>query len=360
VKRGAVLRAELDAADTLAELSALRLRLLAYRKEYLSVETIADFYGDAINTRTSERLAGYLRACDFLAARSMNVILAPLGKKGPPVLTYVDRGAGASILKAGLKLWDGRSSSPVAAIKIVRHNLQRPTSLLHETGHQIAAILGWNEELAAALHNALRPRSPELAALWSSWASEIAGDAFAFGHTGFASLAALHDVLATDTATVLGIVPYDPHPVSYLRVLLGRELCRRFFGSGVWDPLARAWVATHSLQATGASEAAVLEGSKELLPLIVDVVFEKRFPAFGGKALSDLLDPTRVRPDALAALELDAGKALYTSSHWLETECIRLLALTGYRAATEPARVQQILKAQEDWMLRLGGVAMAA
>ena len=124
----------------------------------------------------------------------MQALLQPLGKPTPYVLTYVEKGVGASILKAGLRLWDGNISS-VAAIKVTQHNLFRPTAILHETGHQIAHILNWNTELAAALNN-LNNHPEVVRAVLASWASEIAADAFAFVHSGYASVAALHDVVS--------------------------------------------------------------------------------------------------------------------------------------------------------------------
>ena len=48
-------------------------------------------------------------------------------------------------------------------------------------------------------------------------------------------MAALHDVLAGDLSTVFRFTPGDPHPVSYIRVLLGVETCRYFYGEGPWD-----------------------------------------------------------------------------------------------------------------------------
>jgi hypothetical protein len=290
----------------------------------------------------------------------MSAVLDGLAKTTPPVLTYVDKGLGASILKAGLRLWDGRSISPVAAIKIVRHNLQRPTALIHEAGHQIAHILDWNAELSAGLSAALRHRSGELAALWAGWASEIAADAFAFGHAGYAAVATLHDILAGDDHLVMGVDALDPHPASYIRVLLGKEMCRRFFGAGPWDALARAWTTTHMPGRSGEPAAAILLASQQALPEIVEAVFERPYRAFGGKSLADLLDPARVRPDALRELERSAGRALFNSSHWLDTESLRLLALSGYRVATEPDRAAEVLKQQEEWMLRLGALPIAA
>jgi hypothetical protein len=101
-----LLQATLGAAEDGFALEGLQRQLLAFRRQYLRVETTLDFFSDAINTRANPTLAGLLRACDILAYRSMAYILDPLGKQSPQVLTYIDKGSGASILKAGLRLWD--------------------------------------------------------------------------------------------------------------------------------------------------------------------------------------------------------------------------------------------------------------
>ena len=190
-----------------------------------------------------------MRALDRVAELSMAAALDPLGRETPPVLTYLGEGLGAQILKAGIRHWDG-SLSPAAAIKVTRHNLYRPTSLVHETGHQVAHILGWNPEVAGLIERGLA-HAPALGELWASWVSEITADAFAFAHCGYPAVAALHDVLANDVGNVLRVIPGDPHPVAYLRVLLGVQMCRRSYGSGPWDELASAWMRTYPL--TGAA-----------------------------------------------------------------------------------------------------------
>lgn len=358
-REGDVLAAELRAADTEAELDRLRVRVIAFRRKYLQVETVLDFYGDAINSRTSPRLAGLLRACDVLAEQSLEQVLKPLKREVPPLLVFVDKGIGASILRAGLRLWDGGSLSPAAAIKITRQNLYRPTALIHESGHQAAFILGWNQELAAALERELAPASADVAAAFASWASEIAADTFAFALTGYGSVAALHDVVSGGSTVFLNR-PGDPHPVAYLRVLLGTEMCVRAFGAGPWNDLARAWVRTNRLEAATPETRALIERSVPLLPRIAELCLFTPMRAFGGGPLAALVDPARVRPDALMRLAHDAGGALTTSPHWLRTEGLRLLALSSYRSATEPARAPEIATQYEDWMLRLGRPAAAA
>ena len=358
--QAAVLRALLDAAQTPHDLAAVRRRLLAFRHQYLRTETMLDFFADAVNTRTNPEVAALLQACDSLAYRSMAQVLNPLDKLTPVVLTYVDTGLGASILKAGLRLWDGSADSPAAAIKVARHNLLRPTSLIHEAGHQVAHILGWNEELAGKLEQGLAGAPRPVAAVWASWASEIAADAFAFVHTGYASVAALHDVLAGGESFVLRFAPGDPHPVSYVRVMLGVEMCRLAYGSGPWDGLEQAWVSDHPLHQARPRVRALLEASLPLVRGVAAISLDAPMQAFAGRTLSQMVNPALVSPAALDRLERQIGPALYTSMHWLWIESLRLLALSGLRVAADPKQAGVILQQQQAWMGRLGSTLKAA
>jgi len=312
--------------------------------------------------RTNKQIAGLLRACDTLAHRSMAQLLDQLGKTAPVSLTYLDKGLGASILKAGLRLWDGGKACPVATIKVTRHNLLRPTALIHEAGHQVAHITHWNDELTAVLDSGLRQAGAkgDLAEIWAAWASEIAADGFAFAHTGFASVAALHDVLAGDLPMVFRHTPGDPHPISYLRVLLGVEMCRYFYGDGPWDALALSWTSLHPLQNAPAETRAIVADSLPLLHTVVRLVLDAPMQAFAGRPLRALIAPERVSPAALNELDASIGPALFTSAHWLWTEPLRILSLTGLQLAVRPHDVQPILEMQRQSMLRLGGALQTA
>lgn len=353
------LAAELRAAFTMQQLEQVRLRVIDFRRRYLQVETALEFYGDAVNSRTTPRLAGLLSACDTLAVLSMRVVLEPLGRAVPPILTYVDKGLGASILRAGLRLWDGGSVSPAAVLKITRQNLRRPTALIHESGHQVAHLAGWNQELAALLRRELSPVSTDLADTWAGWSSEIAADTHAFVHTGYGAVAALHDVVAGGS-TVFRLTPGDPHPLAYLRVLLAVQMCVRFYGAGPWDDLGRAWVVSQPVASAPGDARELIERSLPLLPRIAELCLLAPMRGLGGKPITALVDPLRVRPDALARLTQEAGGSLTTSSDWVRREGLRLLALTSFRAATEPDRATEIAAQYEEWMLRLGTPVAAA
>lgn len=356
------LEAARTAAQDEAALAAVHRQLIAFEHRYLRAETTLDFFADAVNVRTNAEMAGLLRACDTLAQRSMAALLDAIGKPTPPALTYLDKGRGASILKAGLRLWDGGQVCPVAVIKVTRHNLLRPTALVHEAGHQVAHIAGWNEELGALLADTLLHEGglgTEAAQTWGSWASEIAADCFAFVHTGFASVVALHDVLAAEAPLAFRAVPGDPHPVGYLRVLLGVALCRHAWGAGPWDALADAWRALHPLALAAPEVRELVEASLPRLPLLARLCLDRPLHCFGGRALGQLLPTERVSPQALQAMATRLGPALFSSAHWLWSEPLRILGLTGLELAERPREFQPILEQQRLAMLRLGGALQA-
>jgi hypothetical protein len=361
VREGELLKAALGAAVSQPDLLIVRRQLLVFRNRYTRVETTLKFFANAINTRTNPQIAGYLRACDILAYRSMSQLLDQLNKPTPSAFSYFEYGSiGAAVLRAYLRLWDGTGVNPVAAIKITHHNTRRNTALIHEAGHQAAAVVGWNEELASKLATGL-PRAPlGVPEEWAGWASEIAADGFAFVHTGYGSVAALHDVLASEDAIVMRHRIGDPHPISYIRVLLGVEMCRQFYGNGPWDDLAQAWTQMYPLNLASSTTRSLLGASLPLLPSIVQITLNEPMRCFGGRSLSALINPDRVKPQTLLAMEQQLGAALYTSMHWIWTEALRLLALTGLRVATMPEKKLDTFAQPEEWMLRLGGTLQAA
>jgi hypothetical protein len=318
-----------------------------FRRRYLQVETTLDFFGQAVNSRTSSRLRSTMQTLDRLALQSIEASLGMVGIVAPPVLTYIGEGLGASIIRVGIRLWAPGAVNPVAAIKIVRHNLFRPTSLFHETGHQVAHLTGWNDALRDALGRELAT-DPALRSMWQPWSSEVTADVYAFVLTGYASVAALHDVVA-DSRTILRWPLGDPHPVGWLRVLLGTAMCRGAFGPGPWDRLEKAVVAANPLNRAEESTAPLLRRSYERMDVIARTCLTTAVPGFGGRPVTTVIDPARVAPAALDELERSAGPALWTSPHWRRSEGIRIVALAGLREAEHPDRAGEWIERAENW-----------
>jgi hypothetical protein len=357
----AVVAAVAQEARALEQLAAagaapdvVRRGVLRLRHRYLQAETVLDFYGDAVNTRTNPTLRALLRGFDTLAGDSMATSLRPLGLSSPPALTYVDKGLGASILRAGIRLWDAAHPSPAAAIKLTRHNLSFPTALLHETGHQVGHLTGWNAEMAEAMYAVLAPRSPQVAALWQSWAGEVAADVHAFAQAGWVPVSALANVVDGPTESVYRIRLGDPHPFAWIRVQFNVALCRRWFGSGPWDDVGEAWTRRHPVGAAGPTTAAVAEISYAALGDLVDVCTRQPMRSLGGMPLARVLDLQRVHPEALRDLEQQAGGSLLTSSYLRRRDSLRILAVLAARTVTDPAHAAEHRALLRAWVSDLG------
>jgi len=341
---GIVRSARRDSANLVAATRAVQL----FRRRYSQVETTLDFFGDAVNSRTNLPLRSALRVLDQLSVASMTPVLSAAGCAVPPVLTYVDKGLGASILRSGIRLWSPGSINPVAAIKIVRHNLYRPTSLFHETGHQVANLIGWVPALQTSMSQALAD-DRELRSMWLPWCSEIVADVYAFTLTGFASVSALFDVVGDDR-TLMRWPVGDPHPVGWLRTLLGCAMCRESFGPGPWDALESAMRAQYPAARADATTAPLLSRSALRMPQIARVCLTTSIPALEGRPITRVLNPARVSPSALADLERDAGRSLWISPHWQQREGIRMLALSGLREAERPQAAPEWIERARTWM----------
>jgi hypothetical protein len=335
------------ASSDLGALARTAAGVQRFRRRYVQVDTTLDFLGDAVNSRTSPVLRTALSTLDMLAAASMEEVLRQAGQVAPRVLVYQDKGAGASILRAGVRLWTPGSVMPVAAIKIVRHNLHRPTSLFHEVGHQVAHLTGWTPAMAKSIGDALAGDA-DLGAMWTPWASEIAADVFAFLHTGYASVAALYDVVG-DAATILRWPIGDPHPIGWLRTALGCEFARICFGDGPWNGLQRAMMVHFPAARAEASVRELLARSIAAMPAIARACLAAPVGALNGRPMTSVYDPRRVSPAALGELEQSAGAALWTSPHWRRVEGIRIVALTGLREAERPEQASHWIERARAW-----------
>jgi hypothetical protein len=354
------LEQELHLARSDDELRQTRVGLLRLRRLYLRTEATLDFFAEALATRAVPRAAALLRACDHIATRCMAEALSPLGRQVPAALSYYTKGVGAAIIKAGARLWEGHAENPVAAIRVARHHALRSTAIVHEAGHMVAHMLGWNRELSERLRATLSSAPPAVAGLWASTSSELAADGFAFAHTGYASVAGLHDVVDGEPGTAFVLVPGDPHPMPYLRVLLWARAAATEYGEGPWDALAEVWRKDHPVAAALPRARQFIDASLPLLPAISDTILHAPCRAFDGRSLAQLISPQKVSPAALARLESDAGRAAFTSPYWIWNEAIRLLALNGYRAGTDAAGVREAARRQEELMLKLGALKRAA
>ena len=182
----------------------------------------------------------------------------------------------------------------MAAVKITRHNLLRPTALIHEAGHQVAHIAGWNQELAAALSQALADTSSERAGIgpggrrrsrrtrWPSSTPVLP----VWRRCTMCSPAKQRPCSVTRRRSASDLLPARAARRGDLPLLLRR---------GPWDDLGLVDAA--SFAAIGAARsAALLDASMPVLKTIVRITFDTPMQAFRGAPLRAIVIPERVSP----------------------------------------------------------------
>ncbi|MBV9048401.1 MAG: hypothetical protein JOY58_09040, partial [Solirubrobacterales bacterium] len=160
-----------------ADPAEIQRRFVVQRLRFNDLLAQWDTYAAAITQRSEAGTGVWLSGLDVVAADALTL---PPYYDAPPVICYLDRGPGAAIRRARTRL-PGGASTPVAIVRMPRERMVGHgigSSLVHEVGHQAAALLG----LVASLREALRaraarePRRARVWRIWERWISEIIAD----------------------------------------------------------------------------------------------------------------------------------------------------------------------------------------
>ena len=249
--------------------------------------------------------------------------------------------------------WTPGAVNIVAAIKVVRHNLYRCTSLFHETGHQVSHLTSWTASMRASIERTLADDA-QLRAMWGPWSSEIAADVFAFPTYRLR--------VRVRTLRRRGRQPDDsalacgrPHPIGWLlRTLLGCAFSRRAFGASppsLWDALEEAMLASHP--PTHAHPPPSFHSWSDRghdCRRSQQHAWRRRSRAGRTSHDAKCAGPGARLPAALSELERSAGPALWTSQHWRNVEGIRIVALAGLREAERPETASVWIDRARTWM----------
>ena len=134
-------------------------RFTFVRLRFNTVLTQFDLFNDVLTQRSESDIGVWLSGLDVVSA---DALALPGGYyEAPPVICYLDRGAGAAIRRARTRL-PGGGANPVAIIRVPRERMVGSgiaSSLVHEVGHQGAELLG----LSGSLRPTLRVLAPSAA-----------------------------------------------------------------------------------------------------------------------------------------------------------------------------------------------------
>src|ERR1700760_2799886 len=131
-----------------------------------------DLFSDVVTQRSENETGVWLSGLDIAAQDALSL---PGGfYDAPPIMCYLHRGLGGAIRRARTRL-PGGGDNPVAIIRIPRERMIGygiASSLVHEVGHQAAALLGLVDSLRISLRR-IRPvaRLRPAWVLWDRWIS---------------------------------------------------------------------------------------------------------------------------------------------------------------------------------------------
>jgi hypothetical protein len=282
-----------SAEDAQRRFTLLRLR-------FGHVLTHHDLFLDVLTQRSENETGVWLAGLDALATDALDL---PGRYEHPPVICYLDRGVGAAIRRARTRL-PGGSENPVAVIRIPRERMigtSIASSLVHEVGHQAAALL----DLVKTLRDALQRRAArERASInpwryWERWISEIVADFWSVARVGICSSLGLIGVVSLPRPFVFRIRLDDPHPFPWIRVHASCAIGDRLFPHPQWERVRTMWSQFYPPAELPAEQSAIVTALLDSLAELAHLLATHRSTALQGESLVEALQPSAVEPEQL-------------------------------------------------------------
>lgn len=277
--------------------SILRLR-------FNIVLTQFDLFNDALTQRSEHEIGVWLSGLDVVSADALT--LPGHYFDAPPIICYLDRGAGAAIRRARTRL-PGGGENPVAVIRVPRERLVGSgiaSSLIHEVGHQAAALLNLVNSMRPVLQGMQRGSGPYSAiwSLWERWISEIIADLWSVGRIGIASTLGLMGVVSLPRAFMFRLNRDDPHPPPWFRVKLSCAMGQALYPHPQWQRLAKLWEAFYPLNGLNDEQRQNYAALQATLPGLVALLVNHRPKSLRGRSLAEALQVQNRQPQFLQAL----------------------------------------------------------
>ncbi|MCU0451926.1 MAG: hypothetical protein MUC97_19115 [Bernardetiaceae bacterium] len=293
--------AQITPAQAQMRFSLLKLRFNALLDQL-------DIFADVLLQRAEHPTGVWVAGLDILAQDSLLAArpYLPKGEALPPLMCFLERGHGAAIRRARTRL-PGGDLNPVAVIQVPRERMVGSgigSSLVHEVGHQGAALLGLVNSLRADLAQAAQ-QDPARAREWkllASWISEIVADFWATGHLGIAATTGLINVVSLPHYFVFRFQPGAVHPFPWIRVQISLAVGRLLFPDPQWVALQRQWEQLYPLSLAPADARPLIGRLMQLLPDFVRRMANHRPRALGGATLASIFPLAGRQPGQLRQL----------------------------------------------------------
>jgi hypothetical protein len=282
----------------------LQRRFTVLRWRFNDLLSQFDLFQQAITQRSEREVGVWLSGLDVAAADAL--ALPGHYFEQPSIICYLDRGPGAAIRRARTRL-PGGGNNPVAIIRVPRERMIGhgiASSLVHEVGHQAAALLGLVESLQLALRGTQRRRdqAQRLAWwLWTRWISEIVADFWSVAKLGIASTLGLIGVVSLPRWFVFRVAADDPHPFPWIRVQLSCAIGDALYPHPQWRELSGLWASLYPTAELDAEPRRLLAALGETMPELVALVVNHRPGGLHGSSLKEAMPLAGRTPERLTA-----------------------------------------------------------
>jgi hypothetical protein len=284
-------------------------RFTFLRLRFNSMLSQFDIFADALVQRTEHETGVWLSGLDAVAADALTL---PGGYYDvPPVICYLDRGHGAAIRRLRTRL-PGGEKNPVAIIRVPRERMVGSgiaSSLVHEVGHQGAALLGLVDSLREVLRGMQETNSPERMAweMWDRCISEIVADFWAVAKVGVSATSGLIGVVSLPRSFVFRINLHDPHPFPWIRVRLSCAMGRALYPHPQWTRLEQLWDSFYPLEGLDAGRQRIIATLLGTVPAFVSLLASHRPRLLRGNTLAEVMTTAERQPARLTELYASWG-----------------------------------------------------
>lgn len=290
----------LDGPGAAAPAPEQQERFWSLRRDFLTALLQFDLFSEVVTQRSEYDNGVLLSGLDVAAAEALRM---PGGLfDPPPVVCSLHAGLGGTIRRIHTQL-PGGGDNPVTLIRIPRERMIGfgvSSSLVHEVGHQAAALLGLVRSLRTQIRGLARSRPHRAWRLWDRWISEIVADFWSIAKIGIGSTLGLVGLVSLPPTQVFRMPYDDPHPMPWVRVLLSCAIGDRLYPDQQWGRLAATWRSMYPAEGAPLETRQVINGLMATMPEFVSLLVGHRSPRLGGRLLGDLLHrPQLRRPDLL-------------------------------------------------------------
>ena len=164
------------------------------------------------------------------------------------------------------------------------------SSLIHEVGHQGAALLDLIESLRPELQFRQHALSQDgsLWQLWERWISEIVADFWSVSRVCLAAPLGLMGVVSLPRAFVFRINLDDPHPIPWIRVKLSCAMGAALYPHPQWQQLADTWELFYPLDELSPPRRQLIRQIEASIPAFIELLVKHQPNTLQNRSLGEV------------------------------------------------------------------------